>query len=97
MYNFRRFYGVHNLSIHVRDVNTIESDTRRHEKMYRFSKFKRRPAQRLPCVACVTFLSVVRIKSSARSFMHIYAHIPQRIMCPRVIYRAGTCARVCTS
>jgi len=51
---------------------------------------------RLLCLARVTFLLVVRIKSSARSFMHIYAHIPQRIMCPRVIYRAGTCTRVCT-
>jgi len=75
----------------------LKNDTRYHKKIYRFSEFKRRPAQRLPCLARVTFLSVVRIKSSARLFMHIYAHIPQRIMCPRVIYRAGTCARVCTS
>lgn len=61
-------------------------------KMYRagFSKFKRCFAQRLPRLARVAFLSEIQIKSSARSYMHIYAHIPQRIMCPRVIYRPAT-------
>lgn len=58
-------------------------------RAYGFSKFKRRSVQRLPHL--VAFLSAaIRIKSSTRSCMHIYTHIPQRIMCPRVIYRAGT-------
>lgn len=59
-----------------------------------FSKFKQRSVQRLPRLARIAFLSVVRIKSSARSCMHIYAHISRRIMRPRVIYRAGTRALV---
>lgn len=88
---------MNNLSISCTMLTLLKNDTRYYEETNRFLKFKRRPTQRLLCLARVTFLSVVRIKSSARSFMHIYAHIPQRIMCPRVIYRAGTCTRVCTS
>lgn len=66
---------------------------------YGFSKFKRRSVQRLPRLASARRLSFrcgPGIKSSTRSGMHIYTHIPQRIIRPRVIYRAGTPASIYT-